>query len=395
MKKIALAGCLMYALGLGAQNLVINGSFEEIVKKPKEPGQIHLAEPWVSGTQSAPDLYSRSAKSDLIRVPENAYGDEEPKDGDNYAGILIYSDREKEARSYLTAQLKHKMLAGEDYCIRFYVSFADMSKFASNNIGLYVSHDSIGNENDLILNFKPQIIHSTNRIFERQWSWEPICRIYRADGGEQFIAIGNFGSQEGTQTKPVKRPSGYTKPQLRDGYYFIDMVSVEPNATPKNCKCEKGNFAFANLDKEEQSFETDNSDVPETKFIGSTDREDATGNDGGAASASAKANEIISFSPGKSTIEGGASTKANNVVKYLKENPGSKVKLTGHVDKAEASISGLADKRITAVVKHLRLKGIDQERIETENVEDTQPLDTSGLKENRGKNMVVEVRYTK
>ncbi len=109
------------------------------------------------------------------------------------------------------------MLAGEWYCIKFHISFADLSKYASDNIGAYISHDSVGNDKDLMLSFKPQIINSTNRIFEKQWDWEAICRIYPAEGGEQFITIGNFAAQTEVKVKSVRRPSGYTSTQMRDG----------------------------------------------------------------------------------------------------------------------------------------------------------------------------------
>lgn len=393
MKFKLLTGILATAISLqiSGQNLVVNGSFEEIEKKPKNPGEIFLAPPWSAGTQAVPDLYSESAKDDRIKVPVNAYGDEKPKDGENYAGILIYSDREKEPRSYLLTKLKHPMLAGEYYCVKFHISFADLSKYATNNIGAYVSKDSIASEVDLILDYKPQIINSTNRVFEKQWDWEDICRIYVADGGEQYLTIGNFAKQDDIIKKSVKRPPGYTSTQIRDGYYYIDDISILPNATPENCKCEPGNFAFANLNKDETEFATDEADVPDKVIIGTT------GEVHGELPKPKKIHDdaIVGFSLGKYNLDSKASAELAKVSAFLKENPDVQVKLIGHVDDSEKVVPNLAENRMDEVGKYLVSKGHSSKNISKENVKDSKPLDDTGLKENRGKNMVVEIVFSK
>lgn len=375
---------------LFAQNIVINGSFEELSDKPRNPGEVFLAKPWTGGTQAMPDIYSPSAKDDAIDAPDNAYGSQKPKDGKNYAGILMYSNREAEPRSYLTQKMKYPMLAGEYYCVKFHISFADLSKYAINNIGCYISHDSVGSETDLMLSYKPQVIHSTNRIFEKQWDWEDICRIYIAEGGEQFITIGNFESQEGTQTQSVKRPREFTQTQLRDGYYFIDHITVTPNATPANCKCEPGSFAFANLEKEAQTFETAEEDVPDKVIVGTTEKLP----DGKAPASTAHKDVVIGFGLGKSNLDAGANAKLNEALKKLKGNENLKVKLVGHVDDSETVIKDLGKDRINQVHKYLLSKGIDNKRIETQDVFDKEPIDSSGSNDKRQLNMVVEMKFS-
>ena len=390
IKSVVFAILFSTSSFLPAQNIVENGSFEVISGKPKNPGEIFLAPPWVGGTKAIPDLYSPSAKNSLIKVPENAYGEQEPKDGKNYAGILIYSNREAEPRSFLSAKLKYPMLAGEHYCVRYYISFADLSKYASNNISCYISHDSIGSESDLILNHQPQVEHSTNRIFEKQWDWEAICRIYVADGGEKFITFGNFKPQTETRVISVKRPPGVTVSQIRDGYYFIDHISITPNATQENCKCEPGTFAFANLDKEEASFETDKEDIPDKVIIGTT------GSISGEAAVAKVVHEdvTVEFGLGKSNLDSKNTIALEEVSKFLKENDKAKITLISHNDKSEAAVKGISKKRLDQVAKYLMSKGVDQGRIESKDVQATAPIDDSGTKENRHLNMVVEIKFS-
>ena len=388
--KFFVAAVLIGATNISiGQNLVENGSFEEVTKKPKNEGEIFLAPPWVAGTKAQPDLYSSSAKNDMIRVPDNAYGDEEPKEGDNYAGILVYSDREKEARSYLTARLKYPMLAGEHYCVKFHISFADLSKYASNNIGCLISKDSIGSETELILKYTPQIINSTNRIFEKQWSWEDICRIYVAEGGEQYITIGNFAPQASVLTKPVKRPPGYTTTQFRDGYYYIDDVSVLPNATPENCKCEPGNFAFANLNKEQTEFSTDEEDIPEKVFI-STTGEVTGGNVPGENMI--HQDEVIQFQLGKSALTDKESGRLDTIAQFMVENLYVKLTIIGHNDATE-KVGGLSQSRASQVSKYLVSRAVEENRIEIVDARDARPM--KGASKDATKNMVVEIVFHK
>ena len=71
-------------------NLVLNPSFESIDGKLKKLNQINVANDWYSPTSLKADLFSSSVPGD-IGTPENIYGKEFPKEGENYAGILTYS----------------------------------------------------------------------------------------------------------------------------------------------------------------------------------------------------------------------------------------------------------------------------------------------------------------
>jgi outer membrane protein OmpA-like peptidoglycan-associated protein len=383
---IGIIGITNFSVG---QNLVENGSFETLSKKPKNPGEIYLAAPWIAGTKTAPDLYSRKSKNDDLKVPINKYGDEEPKEGDNYAGILMYSDREKEPRSYLSAKLKYPMLAGEYYCVKFHISFADLSKYASNNIGAYISHDSIGSETELILKHKPQVMNSTNRVFEKQWHWEDICRIYVADGGEQYITIGNFAPQSEMIKHSVKRPPGYTSTQLRNGYYFIDDISILPNATPENCKCEPGKFAFANLNPDEAEFSTNQEDVPDQVIISTT----GTVHGEAASSAPVHDDVLVQFASNRSSINTDETAGLADVATFMKENEGVIITVIGHSDPSEKRISELSFKRMNQVIKYLISNGISEERISEDDAGNKNSLDISGSPKYAYKNMVVEIKF--
>ena len=82
-------------------NLVQNGSFESVSKKIKEQGSIVYAYPWNSGTEAKADLFNPKSKGEDWGVPMNLYGDGAPKDGEGYAGIVMYSYKDAEPKTYL------------------------------------------------------------------------------------------------------------------------------------------------------------------------------------------------------------------------------------------------------------------------------------------------------
>lgn len=116
MKKIVSLLSLIGMVGIGfaQENLVPNHDFQQIEKKVKEEGQINMATPWISPTLAPADLYTKDTKNGNVGAPENAYGEEKPMSGDNYAGFMAYSYKNKEPRSYLQVQLKEKLEAGKN-----------------------------------------------------------------------------------------------------------------------------------------------------------------------------------------------------------------------------------------------------------------------------------------
>ena len=145
MKKKYLIGAVLAFAIVGnsyAQddaNLVENASFEGTKGKLKRLKQVNKALDWFSPTSLRADLFSKSAGGTDIGVPNNIYGKEEPSDGDNYAGIIAYSYRGKDPRTYISKELKEKLEKGARYCVSYKVSLADLAKYAVNNLGAHLS----------------------------------------------------------------------------------------------------------------------------------------------------------------------------------------------------------------------------------------------------------------
>ena len=111
------------------ENLIPNGSFEATDGKVKKLGGITSATGWTSPTGMRADLFTPS-KSPEINAPLNGYGKEDARDGSNYAGFTALSVGNKVPRSYVMVKLDAPMKKGMKYCVKFYVSLAEASKYS-------------------------------------------------------------------------------------------------------------------------------------------------------------------------------------------------------------------------------------------------------------------------
>ncbi|MEX2595826.1 MAG: hypothetical protein WEC59_02770, partial [Salibacteraceae bacterium] len=218
---------LLLSLTIMAQgNIVQNPSFEDVQKKVKEAGAIELAYPWESATENNPDLFSTRSKGEDWGVPINKFGDAEAKTGESYAGVLMYSYKDSDPRTYLQIKLMSGLEEEKVYCVKMSVMLSMLSKYASNNLGMHLSDKPVDGEALSENAITPQIIHSQNRIFEEMFDWEDICQTYIAKGGEKYLTIGSFASADDTEAEKMKKPKGIIGQQVRGAYYYIDDVSV-------------------------------------------------------------------------------------------------------------------------------------------------------------------------
>ena len=206
-----------------AQNLVPNPSFELFYECPPYLGQIQQAVSWGSPNNKTTDYFHRcSPVEDGASVPENRLGVQEPADGDAYSGIrtwLPIIEGNPIYREYLSCQLISPLQAGVSYRLSFKVSVAEGSGYLSNDIGMYLSSTPITPEDAYY--YKPQLSYSDPSVLENQNTWIEISSTYEAEGGEQYLILGNFLDDQ-SMTRVVNDASA---PVV---YYYIDAVAVSP-----------------------------------------------------------------------------------------------------------------------------------------------------------------------
>jgi gliding motility-associated-like protein len=249
MKKVVLffviviAGLFVAPYSALAQNLVINPSFETITACPAGPGELDKAAPWrdpylnlVGDTCSSSDLYNVCSPLGGfgVGVPANILGNEPANTGSGYAGIILYEGFALTGcqslfgsgwREYVEGTLTTPLVAGETYCVSFYISLADNVKFATRHIGVYFSPTLVDINCATVgaashLPFTPQLVYGGPEITITN-GWQRLQWDYTAAGGEQYIIIGNFNDDAGTTYICANEPA--FNPYA---YYYIDDVSV-------------------------------------------------------------------------------------------------------------------------------------------------------------------------
>ena len=226
MRKIITIIFIFSYTFLGGQNLVPNGSFENISSCGV---QGTLAINWTNPTQGgSPDLFNSCFPN---RVPSNGTYYQWPKTGNSFGGFYLYDRNTSDAREYLQSQLSSSLQSGFFYLITFYSVLSNISKYSNNNIGAYLSSNAIytpGNWQQSFLNYSTQIKKYNNPVITDTLNWIEISAIYQAIGGEQYITLGNFNADSSTDTLKV-----CSNCLQNASYYFIDDISVTNITTPQ------------------------------------------------------------------------------------------------------------------------------------------------------------------
>ncbi len=354
-------------------NLVENPGFEQTEGKIRRAGAISVAIGWMSPTGAPADLFSGKVK-DGFGTPLNTYGDEAPYEGNNYAGIRVFSYGDKEPRQYISAKLKLPMRRDAKYCVTFYVNLAEGSKYASNNIGANFSKKQYNISEKKSIMTNTHVMHKDNPVFNAFFGWEQVCGIYQAQGGEKFITIGNFSANGETESARLKKPKTFMGTTVVSAYYFIDNISVVLIDEESECQCQ--------ADEGE----------PESTFI----YEIAPINPSGLKPAQIFKFTTVHFGYGKSELTESDEGHLQNIADVLLANDDAKVRISAHMDADEVSSGkheGLDMERAQAAKEWLVEKGIRPERILIDTKADSMP-DSAGDDEiSLAKNRRLEFTY--
>jgi gliding motility-associated-like protein len=221
-----------------AQNLVVNGSFEQAVKDPcryifdptKETLRDYFAN-WTTPTGGTADpwFYNDALLKDCTQnLKEFSV---QPHSGKRCAGIYTSANksrsptREPTYREYLQTRLKQPLQIGKLYSVELYYRRNPYSGTHANNLGFYFSVNPITQPNTFISNLAvtPQINQS--QLLTGDTSWVKLSGCFTAEDAFEYVTIGNFydDSQTLLQIAPLPNRDGYP-------YYLIDDVTVEENA---------------------------------------------------------------------------------------------------------------------------------------------------------------------
>lgn len=226
-----------FSLYTQAQNLVPNPSFEDTIGCPTCENELYQTAPWYNPTMMSPDYFNTCSGGCPypVGIPLNWRGYQNAKTGAGYTGIAVASPYQFTGREYIGVKLNDSLQIGIKYYISFYISLSDSARYATDDIGIYVSNDSVYDPNIWdTLPYVPQIINPTGNILTDKNNWVQISGEFIAQGGEEYIYLGNFNSK--TNTSLISVPNGGDSiydPNNNIVYYYVDDVCLSQN--PDTC----------------------------------------------------------------------------------------------------------------------------------------------------------------
>ena len=359
-------------------NLVYNGSFEEYRHCPRRVdavGILTLVEGWYQPTRGSAD-YVNACGSRECGVPSNKLGQQLPHDGDGYCGIYCSKN---DYREYLQTKLRRKLRSGDSIQLTFWASLSEESTGAVATLGGLFTKESISDtvrsiflakEHEYLTEdifqtiarpYIPQVVNSTDSIITNTRGWQRIRGTFVAQGGEQYITLGNFNLAE---------HSGYIDYDsltrlLPGAYYYIDDVTVQCLNCPPPV-ADDLNVDSTYLTKEQPAF-----------TVGST-----------------FVLKDIYFEFDKSTILQQSYFELKSLISLLETYPQMHIEIRGHTDgKGSDSYNlRLSENRAKAVADYLISKGVSEKRLQHKGYGKSLPIDSNDTEEGRANNRRVEFK---
>ena len=237
---------LVFSIDLIAQiNKVKNGGFEKYSNCPFENDQIKYANYWMSldtnlitgdwlhDKMGVPEYLNVCAgTNNFVGVPVNMFNNHYPHTGNGMAQVVMFNDQvdttDTYFRDYLQGHLCCTLVAGQSYCVTFFIALERGSVYALNHIGAYLDDGTIDTTNfpSYIQNmYIPQIVE--NDIILDSLNWTKVQGSFVATGNERLITIGNFFDNYHTSAIVLGDTTGVAAIGAGDfGSYIIDDISV-------------------------------------------------------------------------------------------------------------------------------------------------------------------------
>lgn len=354
---------LMVHFGLCAQitkeskpekNLVPNGSFENYRKKSEN---IKNAIPWKG--ISTVDFYQNPLSNDAT-AQKGAY------DGYCYAGLRF----QKKYKEFLQVKLIEPLHRGTVYEFSMKIKLAFWSNAVLKSIGVLFSKTGYTKQADAVKsNMIDTLVNNTTDLFNAL-NWFTFKGLYKADGGEKYITIGNFFP---TIKKDMMRINTF-KLGFREAYYFIDDVKLFKTAIGEE-KVEVEIVGPNLRDNQEDSTLQVNKNIKIGEKL---------------------ALKNIFFENGKHYLLPESYIELNKLAQYLMKNPSIQIQINGHSDNTGLKFKNqkISELRAREVFEYLIKKGV-QNKLYYKGFGSSQPIASNDSEEGKTLNRRVELEIIK
>lgn len=160
-------------------------------------------------------------------------GGEFANTGQAYIFQALWAKAFSEGREFIGVEMLENLQSGTSYRVEFYLSMADSVWYAVGNVGAHFSTVPHSTNTIVLLDFTPQVAYAGDSLITEKEGWVKVSGSFVAQGGERYLAIGNFDTDAETDTAFV--PGGGSLVGHSPGHwdvaaYYIDDVSVVPDS---------------------------------------------------------------------------------------------------------------------------------------------------------------------
>ncbi len=367
LNLIIFVGWLLCSISISAQNLVPNPSFEEYDACPGDFSQTaheFRVKHWRSANLGTPDNFNDCSVGEAD-VPHNWAGVSDPYEGKGYVGIYLWMNKENNYREYLQCMLRSSLLKDSLYEIEFHYKLSSYSKYAIDRIGLMLTDSAINVKHDQVILAQPTLsIIQDSALTKETGYWETARNEYRAEGGEQYVTIGNFFDNQATHQYFIRFSPVQQIMLEKSAYYYIDEVKIVPLFNTQQNQ----------IVEVVSEFNQDQVELDKTYIL-----------------------KNIQFEFDQYVLRPSSFTELDIVAHWLKKNPAAHVVLSGHTDDQGNDIYNLtlSANRAKQVASYLIDHGISPSRIETFGYGKSKPLVQRVTEEAREMNRRVEIKFLK
>jgi outer membrane protein OmpA-like peptidoglycan-associated protein len=358
-------------------NLVSNPGFEQLYDCPKKREDLQLARAWRI-KENSPDFY-HVCGTGTAAVPRNELGEQMPYRGEGYGGIWTMLQERQNYREFVATRLKTPLVAGKKYCLSIWVSLAEVSDHALDELQLQITRDDQDqNQCQVGVDTTELITLSNGKILDNWNEWVFLHGTFIAKGNEQTIMIGNYRDNNDRHMHQLK--NGPKKGiQFKDCcYYYIDDVGLHAVGDP-TCSC-PGNLP--------ESIPLPTLPQPDTiPFAASTFQEFKAGD--------TLILRNLQFEFDKSRLLPKSLPLLDSLADFLKTHSQLQIRLTGHTDSdGEAAYNlKLSESRAGAVMNYLISQAIEPQRMKAAGMGESRPCNSNDSEEGKALNRRVEVEF--
>ena len=151
---------------------------------------------------STPDYYNICANSIIYphwsTIPYNSYNYQYPKSGNAFLGIAtcaynVSNDSSKSDVEYISTKFANPLKQNTCYYAEMYVNLSNVCELGTNQISMLFSASEFTTAPRSYTNtIQPQVQWDTTQCFTDTLNWVKISGTFVAQGGEQYLTIGNF-----------------------------------------------------------------------------------------------------------------------------------------------------------------------------------------------------------